>query len=95
MSKEVQVATAKVDSGTPARLDVDASTLDLCAQAGIKAMLDPTKSVPADTFATDGFDFDGSFFDVAREVQGNPKLTGQDVIDRIVKILVRFPKPKF
>lgn len=92
MSKEVQIATAKVDSGTPARLDVDPSSLDICAQAGIKAMLSPETSVPGDTWASDGFDYDGALFDVSAEIWGNKALGPQDMVNLILEVVERFPK---
>lgn len=47
LTPEVQIEFSKYKGSIPARIDLDGSSLDICAQTGMKIVADPTRQLPS------------------------------------------------
>ena len=48
LEPETQIEFNKKKGSVPVRLDVDVSSMDVCAQKGMAALHDPSQQVPSD-----------------------------------------------
>ena len=69
----------------PIRSDVDVSSLDACAQLGMKIMSDPARQVPDASQMMEEFMY-GSVQDIVTELWNTP-MTVDQAIDRFDKAL--------
>lgn len=90
MSKDVQVNASLVDSSTPARLDIDTSKLDPCAQAGIAGLRDPNAVQPS----PNGPDFHGAMKDAYMQAWGDKSITAPQLVEKLVAVMEQFPTKK-
>ena len=50
LAPETQIAFNTKKGSVPVRLDVDVSSMDACAQAGVKVLKDPAQQVPSENY---------------------------------------------
>jgi glucose/mannose transport system substrate-binding protein len=81
-----QIAFNSKKGSEPARLDVDASKLDACAQYGIKALQKPDQRIPCTDFL-DTPEFIGAERDLAAQFWSDTSMTVDQFIDAFVKIV--------
>jgi glucose/mannose transport system substrate-binding protein len=71
LSPEVQIAFNSKKGSIPVRLDVDVSSMDLCAQKGAAAVKDPKKQIPSQTYLISP-DENGALNDVITQYLNSP-----------------------
>ncbi len=85
LSPEVQVAFNEKKGSVPVRLDLDVSSMDSCAQAGMKALQDPASQVPSNNFYSP--DLVGAVRDVITEYWNSPSMTTDDFVENFVSAM--------
>ena len=73
MAPETQIEFNKKKGSVPVRLDVDVSSMDVCAQKGMAALQDPARQIPSDSFLTTP-DMYGALQDVITEYWNTPSM---------------------
>lgn len=73
MAPETQLAFNKQKGSVPVRLDVDVSSMDICAQKGMAALRDESRQIPSDNFLTTP-DMYGALQDVITEYWNTPSM---------------------
>jgi glucose/mannose transport system substrate-binding protein len=73
MAPETQLEFNKKKGSVPVRLDVDVSSMDVCAQKGMAALRDPARQIPSDSFLTTP-DMYGALQDVITEYWNTPSM---------------------
>jgi glucose/mannose transport system substrate-binding protein len=73
MAPETQIEFNKKKGSVPVRLDVDVSSMDVCAQKGMAALRDPARQIPSDSFLTTP-DMYGALQDVITEFWNTPSM---------------------
>jgi glucose/mannose transport system substrate-binding protein len=86
LSPEGQIAFNKKKGSVPVRLDVDASSLDVCAQTGLKVMKDPEQQVVNRNYITSP-DRAGAVRDVITQFWANKTMTVDDFSHRVITAL--------
>lgn len=82
LSPEGQIAFNKKKGSVPVRLDVDASSLDACAQTGMKELKDPEKQVVNRSYLTSQ-DKASAIRDVITQFWATKSMTVDDFITRV------------
>ncbi|WMS42928.1 ABC transporter substrate-binding protein [Acuticoccus sp. MNP-M23] len=85
LSPGVQVAFNEKKGSVPARLDVDVSSMDACAQAGMEALQNAEAQVPSNNFYSP--DLVGSVRDVITEYWNSPAMTPDDFVENFVSAM--------
>jgi|AraplaMF_Cvi_mLB_1032043.scaffolds.fasta_scaffold00712_9 glucose/mannose transport system substrate-binding protein len=89
LSKDVQIAFNNKKGNLPVRTDIDPSTLDACAQIGIKVLQDPKKQLPGpDWLATP--DMLNSLEDVNVEFWASKTMTPEQFADKYAAVVAKF-----
>jgi glucose/mannose transport system substrate-binding protein len=86
MSKDVQIAFNSKKGSVPARLDVDTSKLDACAQLGVKILQDPDQRIPSTDFLVSP-DMIGAERDLAGQAWADPNYTVDQFVAAFAKII--------
>jgi glucose/mannose transport system substrate-binding protein len=73
MAPETQLEFNKKKGSVPVRLDVDVSSMDVCAQQGMAMLRDPEQQIPSDNFLTTP-DMYGALQDVITEYWNSPSM---------------------
>jgi glucose/mannose transport system substrate-binding protein len=73
MAPTTQIEFNKKKGSVPVRLDVDVSSMDVCAQKGMAALQDPARQIPSDSFLTTP-DMYGALQDVITEYWNTPSM---------------------
>ena len=73
LAPETQIAFNSKKGSVPVRLDVDVSSMDVCAQKGMAALQDPDRQIPSDNFLTTP-DMYGALQDVITEYWNTPSM---------------------
>jgi glucose/mannose transport system substrate-binding protein len=73
LAPDTQIEFNKKKGSVPVRLDVDVSTMDVCAQKGMAALKDPDRQIPSDSFLTTP-DMYGALQDVITEFWHTPSM---------------------
>jgi len=79
LSPEVQIAFNSKKGSIPVRLDVDVSSMDLCAQKGAAAVKDPKKQIPSQTYLISP-DENGALNDVITQYLNSPGESADEFI---------------
>jgi len=85
LSPDVQVAFNEKKGSVPVRLDVDVSSMDACAQAGMAALQDKSSQVPSNNFYSP--DLVGSVRDVITEYWNTPSMTPDEFVENYVSAM--------
>ena len=80
MAPETQIEFNKKKGSVPVRLDVDVSTMDVCAQKGMAALRDPERQIPSDNFLTTP-DMYGALQDVITEYWNTPSMEVETFVE--------------
>jgi glucose/mannose transport system substrate-binding protein len=80
MSPATQLEFNKKKGSVPVRLDVDVSSMDVCAQKGMAALRDPERQIPSDNFLTTP-DMYGALQDVITEYWNAPAMSVDDFVE--------------
>jgi glucose/mannose transport system substrate-binding protein len=75
-----QIAFNMKKGSVPVRLDVDASSMDVCAQKGMAELRDPAKQIPSDNFLSTP-DLVGAVQDVITQYWHNPSMEVDTFVD--------------
>lgn len=86
MDPAVEAKIAAVKGSVPSRLDVDTSTLDLCAAKGVKALATPGVAVSSTYDALPG-DLNGRMTDLATQFWTDPSMTVEAGVQSLGDIL--------
>ena len=86
LSPEGQIAFNKKKGSVPVRLDVDASSLDACAQTGMKLLKDPEQQVVNRNYITSS-DRAGAVRDVITQFWANKAMTVDTFTARVISAL--------
>lgn len=86
MDPAVEAKIAAVKGSVPSRLDVDTSSLDLCAVKGVKALATPGVAVSSTYDALPG-DLNGRMTDLATQFWTDPSMTVDAGVKGLVDIL--------
>jgi glucose/mannose transport system substrate-binding protein len=86
LAPETQIAFNTKKGSVPVRLDLDVSSMDLCAQTGMKALKDPEQQVPSDNYIASP-DRVGALRDVITQFWSNKSMTVDDFTARIITAL--------
>ena len=73
MAPETQLAFNEKKGSVPVRLDIDVSSMDICAQKGMAALRDPERQIPSDNFLVTP-DMYGALQDVITEYWNTPSM---------------------
>ena len=73
MAPETQIAFNSKKGSVPVRLDVDVSSMDICAQKGMAALRDEARQIPSDNFLVTP-DMYGALQDVITEYWNTPSM---------------------
>jgi glucose/mannose transport system substrate-binding protein len=73
LAPETQLEFNAKKGSVPVRLDVDVSSMDVCAQKGMAALQDPDRQIPSDNFLTTP-DMYGALQDVITEYWNTPSM---------------------
>jgi glucose/mannose transport system substrate-binding protein len=73
LAPETQLEFNKKKGSVPVRLDVDVSSMDVCAQQGMAMLQDPEQQIPSDNFLTTP-DMYGALQDVITEYWNSPSM---------------------
>ena len=73
LAPATQIEFNKKKGSVPVRLDVDVSSMDVCAQKGMAALQDPARQIPSDSFLTTP-DMYGALQDVITEFWNTPSM---------------------
>jgi glucose/mannose transport system substrate-binding protein len=73
LAPATQLEFNKKKGSVPVRLDVDVSSMDVCAQKGMAALRDPARQIPSDSFLTTP-DMYGALQDVITEFWNTPAM---------------------
>jgi glucose/mannose transport system substrate-binding protein len=73
LAPETQIEFNEKKGSVPVRLDVDVSSMDVCAQKGMAALRDPARQIPSDSFLTTP-DMYGALQDVITEYWNTPSM---------------------
>jgi len=85
LAPQIQVAFNEKKGSVPVRLDVDVSTMDGCARAGMAALQDPERQVPSANFYSP--DLVGSVRDVITQFWNTPSMDTDDFINRFASAM--------
>jgi glucose/mannose transport system substrate-binding protein len=80
MAPETQIEFNKKKGSVPVRLDVDVSSMDICAQKGMAALRDPERQIPSDNFLTTP-DMYGALQDVITEYWNTPSMDVETFVE--------------
>ena len=80
MAPETQIEFNKKKGSVPVRLDVDVSSMDVCAQKGMAALRDPERQIPSDNFLTTP-DMYGALQDVITEYWNTPSMEVETFVE--------------
>jgi glucose/mannose transport system substrate-binding protein len=86
LSPETQIAFNTKKGSVPVRLDLDVSSMDLCAQAGMKALKDPAQQVPSGGYIASP-DRVGAVRDVITQFWSTKSMTTDEFVTKIVTAL--------
>lgn len=86
MDPAVEAKIAAVKGSVPSRLDVDTSTLDVCAAKGVKALATPGVAVSSTYDALPG-DLNGQMTDLATQFWTDPSMTTEAAVEALGTIL--------
>jgi glucose/mannose transport system substrate-binding protein len=86
LSPETQIAFNTKKGSVPVRLDVDVSSMDPCAQAGMKALKDPAQQVPSGGYIASP-DRVGAVRDVITRFWATKTMTVDDFVAKVVTAL--------
>jgi len=84
ISPETQVLFNNKKGSIPIRTDVDTSKMDVCAQAGVKAVQDPAGQIAAANMQISA-DLDGAIQDLVAKFWSTPSMTTDQFIEGFVK----------
>jgi glucose/mannose transport system substrate-binding protein len=73
LAPQTQIDFNAKKGSVPVRLDVDVSSMDVCAQKGMAALQDPARQIPSDNFLTTP-DMYGALQDVITEYWNTPSM---------------------
>jgi glucose/mannose transport system substrate-binding protein len=80
MAPETQLEFNKKKGSVPVRLDVDVSSMDVCAQQGMAMLQDPEAQIPSDNFLTTP-DMYGALQDVITEYWNSPSMDVETFVE--------------
>lgn len=86
LAPETQIAFNTKKGSVPVRLDLDVSSMDMCAQIGMKALKDPAQQVPSDNYIATP-DRVGALRDVITQFWSNKSMTVDDFTAKVVTAL--------
>jgi glucose/mannose transport system substrate-binding protein len=86
LSPETQIAFNTKKGSVPVRLDLDVSSMDLCAQAGMKALKDPVQQIPSGGYIASP-DRVGAVRDVITQFWSKKSMTTDEFVGKIVTAL--------
>jgi glucose/mannose transport system substrate-binding protein len=77
---DTQIAFNTKKGSVPVRLDVDVSSMDVCAQKGMAALRDPAQQIPSDNFLSTP-DLVGAVQDVITQYWHNPSMKADAFVE--------------
>jgi len=80
LAPETQIEFNKKKGSVPVRLDLDVSSMDICAQEGMATLRDPDQQIPSDNFLTTP-DMYGALQDVITEYWNAPSMTVDEFVE--------------
>ncbi|MFO1067285.1 MAG: ABC transporter substrate-binding protein [Geminicoccaceae bacterium] len=83
---DTQIAFNMKKGSVPSRLDVDVSSMDKCAQAGVAALRDPARQVPTTDFLISP-DLSGALDDVITQYWNTPDMTSDQFVAKFVEAM--------
>jgi glucose/mannose transport system substrate-binding protein len=86
LAPETQIAFNTKKGSVPVRLDVDVSSMDMCAQIGMKALKDPDQQIPSDNYIASP-DRVGALRDVITQFWSNKSMSVDDFTAKIITAL--------
>ena len=86
LSPEAQIAFNTKKGSVPVRLDLDVSSMDLCAQAGMKALKDPVQQIPSGGYIASP-DRVGAVRDVITQFWSTKSMTTDEFVAKVVTAL--------
>jgi glucose/mannose transport system substrate-binding protein len=86
LDPETQIKFAQKKGSVPVRQDVDVSSLDICAQTGMKILADPKRQVPAVELLAPA-SFNGALEDVISEYWNNPSMSSDAFIAKFMQAM--------
>jgi glucose/mannose transport system substrate-binding protein len=86
LSPETQIAFNTKKGSVPVRLDLDVSSMDMCAQIGMKALKDPVQQVPSGGYIASP-DRVGAVRDVITQFWATKSMTTDEFVAKIVTAL--------
>jgi glucose/mannose transport system substrate-binding protein len=86
LSPETQIAFNTKKGSVPVRLDLDVSSMDICAQAGMKALKDPAQQIPSGGYIASP-DRVGAVRDVITQFWSTKSMSTDDFVAKIVTAL--------
>jgi glucose/mannose transport system substrate-binding protein len=86
LAPETQIAFNTKKGSVPVRLDVDVSSMDICAQTGMKALRDPAQQVPSENYIASP-DRVGAMRDVITQFWSNKSMSVDDFTARVATAL--------
>jgi glucose/mannose transport system substrate-binding protein len=86
LSPETQIAFNTKKGSVPVRLDLDVSSMDMCAQIGMKALKDPVQQVPSGGYIASP-DRVGAVRDVITQFWSTKSMTTDEFVSKIVTAL--------
>lgn len=86
LAPETQIAFNTKKGSVPVRLDVDVSSMDMCAQIGMKALKDPAQQVPSDNYLASP-DRVGALRDAITQFWSTKSMTADDFVKRFAAAL--------
>ena len=86
MSSEIQVAFNHKKGSLPARIDVDVSSMDLCAQRGAEILKDQARQIPSGPYLEQP-DLNGAIDDLVSEFWDTPSMSIDEFVEAYVETL--------
>jgi glucose/mannose transport system substrate-binding protein len=86
LDPETQIKFAQKKGSVPIRQDVDVSSLDACAQTGMKIIADPQRQVPAVELLAPA-SFNGALEDVISEYWNSPSMSADTFIAKFARAM--------
>jgi len=86
MSPDVQLAFNKKKGSVPSRIDLDVSSMDQCAQKGMKALNDPEQQVASISYIASP-DLVGATRDVIGQFWSTPSMTTDEFIEKFASAM--------
>lgn len=86
LAPETQIAFNTKKGSVPVRLDLDVSSMDQCAQIGMKALQDPDQQIPSNFYITTP-DRVGAMRDAVTQFWSTRSMTADEFVEKVVNVL--------